>query len=240
MNRKAILIGCPGIVGREGYLRGVTKDIDSYAKYLTSSIGGAWYPNDVIMLNNPNKAKLIEFLKGLPLSDYLFMVYSGHGWQKNPDSPSLISLNDSEDISITEILAITKSKSNRQLLILDSCRSYPAQQIQMSEKRAYREDSAENLSRSRLLFDKYLEISDEGFCSLYSASKGQAAQEDGNGGVFTQSLIQSSLNYGTGVLTINKAFNNAVAFMDEHFETIQVPEYNGGRRNNHFPFAVII
>ena len=60
MNRKLILISCDN--GGQGFLPGVSIDMQRYNSFFRSSIGGAWRDDEIRIYNNTTRVILHEYI----------------------------------------------------------------------------------------------------------------------------------------------------------------------------------
>ena len=240
MTRKALLIGSPN--GPDPELPGVDVDLRSIREFLLSARGGAWYGHEITLLRNPNKASVNTELERSRSADYVFITCSGHGEHHvyNNFDDTILCLNKTEEMYISEI----NPRNKRHLVVVDACRKIV--KIVLLEKsllaaKAYEfYESPEDLARARTLFDNAVASSTEGRIALYSCQKNQAAGDDGNGGVFTQSLLIAGKELKkkpTGIVDINEAFEYAKD-MTYRLNAPQSPTINAGRRRDYFPFSV--
>lgn len=238
--RVALLIGCPGIRGRDGYLKGVTNDIERYADFMQTPAGGAWAGSEIWTLMNPNYRAVTNAVASLAACDYSVVLFSGHGRMERRGNTSILGLIANEEINMVEL----DTRSARQLLILDACRSYPTPTLQGIYKSAILEATDRDLHMARQLFDQHLMRCEKGAIVMYACAANEAAGENGNGGYFSQSLISaaeewSCVNDNFNILPVNVAFELGVQYMhNNYFAPGQNPEIYNGRRNASFPFAI--
>ena len=239
MLRKAILIGSPN--GPDPELPGVDVDLRDLASYLQSNKGGAWESNEIVTLRNPSKSAVIAAIKSAEYFDYVLITCSGHGdhhvYRDHEDTS--FCLNKTEEIYISEL----NPKNKRHLVIVDVCRKVvlmKAEEARLFAANKYFRESFEDRRRARQLFDDAVLSTAEGRIVVYSCDKNQTAGDDGNGGVFTQSLIKTGIDFTRrpyGVLHIYDAFQIAKA-LTYQLNAPQSPTINAGRRRDFYPFAV--
>src|SRR5688572_29475954 len=119
VTRKAIIIASPLKKGQRGYLPGVEADVDNYFSFLTSPIGGYWYPNEIQVLRNPTKASALKSINAINV-DYVITIFSGHGATDVKTKRDYINLNSSEGIWISDL----STNAKRQLAIVDACNTF--------------------------------------------------------------------------------------------------------------------
>jgi uncharacterized protein YaaQ len=237
MRRKAIIIGAPGQPLTDDYLKGVESDIEDYYNYLLSAAGGDWYETELLMYRNAS-AKSIKNSIATTDADYTITIFAGHGgYFKTGNKELNLFLNDSEILTITDLV----NKAEKQLIIIDACRTVIKTKISeplVIEEKFYNFTGSE----TRHHYEQHIASCEKGISVLLSCSLDEAAGEDKNGGFFSQSLIKSGINFNAQltskhVLDIKSAFNWAKENLKE-YPTNQIPEYIGGRRIYHFPFAI--
>jgi hypothetical protein len=236
MKRKAILIAAPGSEVKGNYLSGVNKDIDKYQSFLVSRTGGAWDLTEIDILANPTLAALKSALAKLALADYAFTVFSGHGGISTIDGKGYIEINDNdEDFPVEDFY----NKCPKHTVILDTCRTYftPNKQIFNEMRKA---ENAIGSSRAlyRAKFDEAVQKADNGTIILSAASPGEAANEDINGGLFSQGLLANSNPPLKTTIYINQAFFSAKSFVEGR-RNDQHPTMEGAvRRSSWYPFSL--
>ena len=75
MKRLAILVGAPLNDEKSAFHRGVMTDINNYCSYFQSPTGGGFLENEIIYLENPTTARLMNTLRANP-ADFIVFVYS--------------------------------------------------------------------------------------------------------------------------------------------------------------------
>lgn len=240
MTRSALIIACPGEESdAKNYLPGTKVDLENYKNFLQSDYGGKWYSWEIETLINPT-GREVKDAAGNMNSDYSFIVFTGHGGIRKEDEQGFIWLGD--DLFPNVIL---KTQAQKQTIIFDSCRTVIEGHVKEFSKSILNELRAEQVIDARKIFDKHLSICEDGIVELYACSKNESARENAkDGGYYSNSLIKVGKSFGKSVqgrdevLDLYDANSKAIVYMNENFLTIQSPEYNGGRRRNHFPFAV--
>lgn len=244
MIRKAILIGSPNVAPK---LPGVDVDLRDLQEFLYSSEGGAWEQHEMEVLRDPSKITVLKSLEKAQMADYVFIVCSGHG-EHNVGyglDETAMWLNEKEKIYIREI----NPKNKRHLVIVDVCRNIVKvpifESFAMAEQRTLHK-SASDRSYARRLFDNAIIASSEGRIVAYSCDKNQSAGDDGEGGIFTQSLLKSPFEISkirkqrgqySQTVDINESFELAKA-KTYRLNAPQSPVLNAGRRREFFPFGV--
>ena len=208
MKRHALLVGYTASdTDSEETLDGVLLDLENYKNYLKSLKGGAWYDNEITILNNTTKLNLdlqISILKAKDI-DFVFSVFTGHGgFDKNHQCRRFL-INKDETYLEKNILGISK----KQIFIYDSCSNIIKESIQNKRVINSLLETASDYRR-KLARDKY-----EEYCNscepqrvrLYASKVGYSA-EDKNGGIYTNALIET-LNNSNGYMSIVKAHDEA-------------------------------
>src|SRR5688572_4065117 len=117
ITRKALLVGAPGGVFTD-FLPGVFPDLQNMKAFLLSPQGGAWKKEEITMLYNPGKKKLLQTVKAMQ-ADYTLTFFSGHGFPDDFDR-RFISLTNGECTTDVKLL----NSSARQLVLIDDCRKF--------------------------------------------------------------------------------------------------------------------
>lgn len=186
MTRKALLIGSPGGLYSD-YLRGVRVDLRSMKEFLMSPQGGAWYEDEIIVLDDPNMYLLSEILK-LMDAEYTITMFSGHGFADQYKN-RFLSLTSGDYFQDTDLL----NESPRQLVLVDACRNvfYPGiSGLPFGDPEFHFDGGYSDLQRARKIYDKWIELSPPGRLILHSTSHGISASDTPEGGVFTNKLLQ--------------------------------------------------
>jgi len=239
MKRRALIIYMTD--SPSGRLDGPEYDYKNIHEYLTSNLGGNWYSNEIIALENTTRRQLKETVSQMADSDYSFVVFSGHGEFEQDKRLQYIELLDDE-VSIKELIV----NSKRQTIIIDACRGYFSMRERLLEKSMLFSMASESLYHeisTRELFDKKIEKTEEGLTVLYSASENQTALDTDLGAAYISSLLdvakkwERSSNQMTE-LTIKDAHEKAIDYLHENFVTNQIPAMNKEKRLRYYPFAV--
>jgi hypothetical protein len=242
MTRKAIIIGSPGSKNSTTFLKGVDADLLHFAGFLKSPLGGSWENHEITELSNCPYQNLIESFQSTN-TDFLLVYFSGHGQQNLKET--IIAINDNESISISQLISIIQTP--KVLIIIDTCR-------QFEDDKHSSFSGPEYLSFKSLLDppntrDRYLQIiseSDPGIAIAYSCSVGEMCNDTELGGVYTYSLLKSSLEWydnptNEGVLSINSAHDLAHQHLKSKSNFDQHPQIrttNDQEENLNFPFAI--
>jgi hypothetical protein len=245
ITRRAILIGAPSV---KPELPGVTIDVEDIRKFLCSNKGGAWRQNEVLTLLDPTKMEILKAIREAENIDYVFITCSGHGEHQIGASSlggqTVMYLNEKETISIESV----NPKNKRHLVVVDVCRNLVKITAKLTkaleESLSFKLDSARYVDYRRAFDDAVVNTS-EGRIVAYSCDINQSAGDDGNGGVFTQALLDSPTRFSKrannsyGIVDINQAFE--IAKLETYrVNAPQNPVLNAGRRREFFPFAIVV
>lgn len=237
MKRKALLIGYTGEGSEETTIDGVLLDLEKYKNYLMSIRGGAWYANEIKVLNTPTKAQLKQEILIASTADLTFTVFSGHGdFDDMEHGCRRFLLNKNEFILEKDLWNITK----KQILICDSCagyRSTSANEDIMEEKRISNllETSHERFT-ARQKYEDWCKACDNQLIRLYAAQPDTYA-EDQDGGVYTTQLI-SALKEARESISILEAHNIAKPNVESRTNG-QKPTHSYPRVKRILPGAII-
>ena len=244
VTRKAILIGAPSV---KPELPGVVKDINDIKDFLLSNKGGAWRNDEIVILVDKPLAYINYIISLEKNTDYVFITCSGHGEHRVGAQYGLgdtvMYLNENDTIAIDSV----NPKNKRHLVVVDVCRTFVRVKNALesfSESARVTLDYAQQTINYRKVFDDAVMLTTEGRIVTYSCEINQAAGDDGNGGVFTQALLDSvgkfrkNNNYLYGIVNIGDAFE--VAKSETYRKNSpQSPVLNAGRRRDFFPFAIV-
>ena len=223
LKRFAIIIESSNVRGQAD-LPGARQDAMNWRSFLTSELGGAWRADEMVKhnLNKPSSAH-IRSLLDLYDDRYVFLVFSGHGYEEYDRVlgryVTKICLNESEqDVSIDSI-------SPKQLgtAVFDCCRGVENGQGRVkvaNESFSARcraafgtaEDTlgflvrnstnAQGLARvtvANFFLQSIEKLATRVRVNMYSCRRGESAGEDPNvGGYYTTLLIQGAKAWAEG------------------------------------------
>jgi hypothetical protein len=131
--------------------------------------------------------------------------------------------------------------------MIDACRKIEAVKEIRKEARFAAVQKAIDWSyraKCRAAFDESISRSEQGIIKLFSCALDEAAGETPEGGYFTKGMIDGAEEWADGrnkgssaVLSLWQAFQFAELEVQVRMPQ-QHPQYDGGRRLGHFPFAV--
>jgi hypothetical protein len=249
MKRHALLIDA-GKARDETELPGCTRDVERLSAWLHSGVGGAWEPEEIAVLHNPSRWELTTAVsKGFVAVDFGLLAFSGHGEIEEDWSgkrTQKVVAGDGQELDF----ATLSPAAPKSIIICDTCRKIkrPVRFERRQKAMAFSEGYSSRFSRLvfRERFRLAVENAPAGRFTMYGCSPGQTAGDDAlNGGFFTDSLLTVAAawcedNTGSGVLTIDKAFELARGHMvQSNLDQVPVGTPSDRSRNgNPFPFAI--
>jgi len=239
MNRKALIIYMTD--SPSGTLVGPASDNANFHRFLTSRLGGDWYDNEIISLNNPSCQNVKNVIATFADTDYSFIVFSGHGEFEEEEHLQYIELKDTE-MSIMSLI----TDAPRQTIIIDACRGYFSKAQRLLEKSMRNFSSTESFApniSTRKLFENYIDKAEKGVTVMYATNENQSALDTDKGAAYITSLINAAKAWGQDVndqnmLSVKAAHELSIKYMRAHFVTTQTPVMNGEKRLRYYPFAV--
>ena len=208
--RHAIIIGNDRWGGGR-FLPGVAIDLEAIQNFLLSLYGGAWMPTEMTVIMQPiSRDHFFSSLRHAVENgvDYFFIYFGGHGSLNRYGSPEFV-LPGGDRISLDEIKDELREKAV--LMISDSCQGNPDYRqnpILNEDLRRHPVYDPDLMQRARILFNEVLENLPRLFVYASAVCPGQSAEEDANGGTYTQNLLNGcqfmvgSQTYGNGVYDI--------------------------------------
>jgi Caspase domain len=186
MDRKALLIGCPG---KQNYLPGVARDLANYDRFLRSPLGGAWYSSEIISLDDPPASTVRAAIQNLKSADYSFVLFSGHGYVTSNRRSTIVGLRDDKEMDSDEL----RTGAAKHTLLLDCCRQVAKPML--AEDALAKMDSmtaARSLSTSacRRYYDQAISECPSALIVAHSCDIDEVANDDPTrGGYYSYSLI---------------------------------------------------
>jgi hypothetical protein len=209
MKRHALLIGYTASDSCETTIAGVLKDLEDYKNYLMQPKGGAWYEDEITILNGPSKTDLkhkILILKANGI-DISFTVFSGHGSYNIKEQSRVLLINKNETILSRELLGIAK----REILICDSCSGICNESITQKSMVLLEKNSYDIRIQARKKYEALCLKCNPQTIRLYAAKIGTSAEDD-NGGIYTQALLET-LNNSKRTMSIVNAHDDACSLV---------------------------
>jgi len=261
INRYAIIIEASNVKNQD-FLPGARLDARNWYSFLTSDLGGAWNDNEICVLSQPSSYAIRRLL--LQHSrDYVFLAFSGHGFEEYSFSSrkyvTKICLNDSEQAVAIDAITPTQLGTS----IFDCCRGIEREQGNFSLANesliANRDSPIANtkqaaselfyrIERRKIIKGRFLKniemMQVNAPVRMYSCSRNEGAGEDpAVGGFYTTLLIKGARYWAEGqrnsqyydIYTTKNAHDYAKAAM-ALLAPQQNPEYTPFGQS--YPFAV--
>lgn len=237
MTRRALIIFCNNT--KSGQLTGPVKDNLHFRNFLMSNAGGNWRESEIKSLPNPTvnqvRQAVAAFMQG---AGYTFVLFSGHGFIHEQNRHQYVELRDG-NLSILDL----RTTAPRQTLIIDACRGFylPDELIEKAYGDVF--ESFIGGIPTREIFDKAVQQAEMGWTILFAASVNETALDTNNGGAYLLSLLEiaelwKEKDQTHHFLPLLTAHNWAKKYLNQNFETSQIPSMNTEKRLHYFPFAV--
>lgn len=174
--RKALLISAP--VGYQYQVPGTNTELEAIKTFLLSPRGGAWKPEEIRFLENPDIRTLIKAVKEMQ-ADYTITFFSGKSF---PDSSGnhFLMLGDRDFFQDTELL----NTSPKQLVLVDICREISSGETASSQNHSQESETA------RMMYDRWIESCEPGQMIMHATEENTFDSQKNNGGIFTQKLLE--------------------------------------------------
>ena len=193
MNRKLILISCDN--GGQGFLPGVSIDMQRYESFFRSSIGGAWRDDEIrLYYNNATRDILHDYImmtEGTRHVDYWLIVFCGHGRTDINERTQMLLSQGNE---VCDLDIFTWLRGSRCLIIGDCCRERRVLQGDQLIQEGLIHDRIPDSEVCREAYNDFLRHSPAGIhCRAYAASVHETAGENNNiGGIYSFCLIYAA------------------------------------------------
>jgi|SRR5580704_11111609 hypothetical protein len=248
MRRHAIIISNPGTAGTDDYLRGVPIDVQNYKSFLTGPTGGLRQPSEVEEMRCPRAYDIRRKMDSLLAQDYVFIVFTGHGWHSDDLDSTILQLCDGQEIDSAELrLAATK-----QTLILDCCRKRskgpPLTEARDAMKFA-KSGPTINPSECRKYYDKRIEDCPIGQVIMYSCGIDELSNEDDQrGGFYSYYLLEASREWVRNSTTDTSGDYSIRSVASAHDAAVplverrglgQTPHIEKPRTAPYYPFCIV-
>jgi len=243
LKRKALLIGNSKVTPP---LPGVEKDLLRYENFLITNYGGAWNNSEIIVSLNDDYSTLLTKKNNLNGADYSFVLIAGHGRHEKNQTFSGIKeetclwINENDTIPVSDLFPTVR----RCTILVDVCRNIVHIMKAFSKAEFYTEAIKRRdglyLTREeyRNKYDRTIINCPENRIIMYSCNIDQTAGDDGDGGVFSNNMLNTVKCDNRGsVIDILTAFNFAkIKTLQDHYP--QNPQINYGRTREFFPFGL--
>jgi len=241
MKRRAFIIEASEVPG-EDVLRGAKADAQAYWKWLYSKPGGDWFESEIVCLHTPTVSEVKKALQAAGKIDYGFVAYSGHGFHSEELDLTKLCLRNGT-MTVRDLIPNT----DRCTMVVDACRNVMPEiflesfdltrnevtrYAKFAEARNFRED-----------FESLVTQAEKGTIFLYSCDLNESSGESPLGGYFSRFLVEAGRMFadsnegGRQWLSTKDAFAAAMQYTIGRNKQ-QHPQYEPGRRREHFPFAV--
>jgi hypothetical protein len=244
--RRALLISNPGEDGAENYCKGVYVDVENYRTLLQSPLGGAWKNYEIEHLDRPSVQDVRDAIKQYSSHDYMFVMFSGHGWYSSTDKDRILELRENEEIGSLELY----QGAAKGTIILDCCQEVYPESARTKLANFALESKQLGLSldeeQCRKLFLQQINDAPIGIVKMMSCSMTETATDDDErGGRYNASIIEYCAEWADGTVKYIGGALSVVAAHDEaEKETIRLsagkqnPRIEKPRSGPYFPMAV--
>ena len=217
--RAAILIASPTVhyngMHSLSYLHGSFNDLYEWKRFLKEPVGGCWNDDEIYDMSNSNSTALFQQINCLSDVDYLFFVYTGHGYGDATDD--YIFMNYGQDrVNVNDIEnTVKKLRENiKSTLIFDSCRCGLLKEKFVAKSRSslLLENYPKELRNAiRSHWDKLLDSSSvSGVFKIQSCKKDEESYmlEYNTYSVFSYMMLAKGW-HASSEMTVYEAFNEA-------------------------------
>jgi hypothetical protein len=249
LKRNALIISNPGEANAENYCEGVKRDVENFTSFLLSPNGGMWRASEIEKMDRPTKAAVRAKIATLKDSEYLQLIFCGHGYHSVSRDSTIVELRKGEEIDSVEFRGLAK----KQTLILDCCRQrHPDIPTVMMDSmmKAARSRPLINPAECRRLFNKKITDCSSGLVVLHSCDEDETAGDDSKrGGYYSSSLLRASKEWASEeevdtsrqfqALSIVGAHRRAVPLVHTLSGGEQNPQIEKPRSDPYFPFCIV-
>lgn len=233
MKRKAILIASP--LAQFGNpppkpIWGVRNDIIVWENFLTSSMGGCWDSrSEIINASEYTGARLKREISLLDRMDYIFFVYSGHGFSDDQNDYILLG-NGKDSISLAEIKSWLAPKTDCGTIVVDACRELIPSSSQSGvllriEKNSNSLDESVSKSFKSSWETEFRHCSTKGIVTIQSCERGKKSfmLGDNQFSVFSW-FLNRGFRSRKHWLTVGDAFDIAKRYTQKTTQSWEPPE----------------
>ena len=222
MKRRAILLGHV-----DGQLS-TNSDLNKVYHFLTSPKGGAWEQSEIIRLANVSRVELDYILSATRVERYdlVILYFSGHGEYVRGTT---LELNpQGEEVNERELSGL----GARQLNIFDCCRKLPEKMTLKLANSVAMDSLGESKDWERevcrKLYDTRNMAAASQAMSLYACEIDEYAHDFGQGGIYTNHLIDAATSFQGNFLLVSSAHSMAIepTSREAHLHgMVQTPDY---------------
>jgi hypothetical protein len=241
VKRFALLIEASEVPG-ETKLPGAKADVEGYHSWLYSLSGGDWRDDEIVCLHTPRVSEVKHALAVAGKVDYAFMAFSGHGYHAKELDLTKVCLRGGR-LSVRDMIPDT----NRATVVIDACRNVMpeifTESFELSLNQRMKFAKAIVRRNYRKDFEMQVAAAEKGYTFLYSCDLDESAGESARGGYFSRFLLEAGAEFavhnsdGSKWYPMDSAFSAAAAATTARNRT-QRPQFEPGRRRQHFPFGV--
>lgn len=246
MNRKALLIGGPGVKGADGYLRGVERDLEGYRTFLCSPLGGAWQDGEIATFLSPNRAQVDAALRILTTADYSVTLFSGHGRHSAVTQSTIVELQSGIELDSDRL----RSGAPKHILILDCCRVEVPEGLEEALAKMDQQGPSLHPDDCRRYYDERIAACDVGLVVLHACSVDETAGEIATrGGIYSIALLGAAEQWWRLSRVDTRNYYDIQSVVSAHDLAVpEVKRLSGNRQNPviqmprvklFFPLAVI-
>lgn len=203
-----------------------------WVNFLSSNCGGGWEiknQEEIVLLNNPTSKNIFENISKMKKTDYSIIIFLGNYYYKKDIlglSETIMEINSNEIISEIEI----NPKNSRCLIIFDK-----------ATNQIFYEDMYKHLNKNTItkknnlkkIYNDYIISCENGCVKIYIDNN----KDNIIGTTGLLKIVEKWIINNFGVLTLDELVN--FSSIEENREKINLNiRYQGGRRINHFPFAI--
>jgi hypothetical protein len=240
MKRFALLIEASE-VPNEDKLPGAKADVANFREWICSKPGGAWFTTEIVELHTPTLSEVKKAITAAGKMDFAFVTFAGHGIHSQELDETKACLRDGRMV-IRDLIPNVE----RCTIVVDACRNVVSERllesIEFSLARQKYMKFAEDRN-ARRDFEVQVAKAEKGYEFLYSCGLNESAGDTPTGGFFSWYLVQGGNEFaqrnegGKNWYSVKSAFNFAAKKTTERHRP-QHPQFEPGRRTEHFPFAV--
>lgn len=232
MKKIAMIISNPGesALDPKTWCEGVKKDVENYAAFLMSPIGGYWNIDEILCLDRRTVADVRGCLSRVRAYDFSLTVFCGHGFHSRDLGATVLELRKGQELDSTEL----RAGPPRQAVILDCCRvDGGGTLLNESVVRKAKLASSLNPEDCRKYYERRIRECDADLLVTHACSRGEKAYDDSqNGGHYSYNLIAAAETWARSS-TVNTAENFAtLSFAAAHALAAPKAQATSGNRQH--------